>query len=260
MTGLKQLQETFQRGILAGDDAILDEVKDSARERRNVLFGIYRHAYVARLAEVLAADYELVHAYLGDENFAKLAAGYVAANPSVQRSIRWFGRNLPVFIQNQPIYAGHAELADLAMLEKALADVFDAPDAEPLGLADLGAFAPEIWPRLVFHAHPASLRLTFQSNAADIWSALKEGAAPPQPARLTAPQAILAWRQDFIARFRPLPPEEAMMWDEAAKGVPFGLLCEMVATFGGESGAETRAATYLKGWVDTGLLAGCVAP
>jgi hypothetical protein len=60
-----------------------------------------------------------------------------------------------------------------------------------------------------------------------------------------------------MAHFRPLPAEEAMMWDEAAKGVCFGVLCEMVATFAGEDGAEIRAATYLKGWVDTGMLAGC---
>ena len=47
-----------------------------------------------------------------------------------------------------------------------------------------------------------------------------------------------------------------MMWDEAAKGVCFDVLCEMVATFAGEDGAELRAASYLKGWVDTGLLTG----
>jgi hypothetical protein len=60
-----------------------------------------------------------------------------------------------------------------------------------------------------------------------------------------------------MARFRPLSTEEAMMWNEAAKGVRFGVLCEMVATFAGEDGAELRAATYLKDWVDTGMLAGC---
>ena len=45
-------------------------------------------------------------------------------------------------------------------------------------------------------------------------------------------------------------------WDEAAKGVRFGVLCEMVATFAGEDDAELRATSYLKGWVDTGMLAG----
>ena len=43
-----------------------------------------------------------------------------------------------------------------------------------------------------------------------------------------------------MARFRPLSAEEAMMWDEAANGVRFGVLCEMVATFAGED--ERRAA------------------
>ena len=43
-------QDEFQRGILAGDDAILGEVNDSSKEERRVLFGVYRNAYVARLA------------------------------------------------------------------------------------------------------------------------------------------------------------------------------------------------------------------
>ena len=41
-----------------------------------------------------------------------------------------------------------------------------------------------------------------------------------------------------MARFRSLSTEEAMMWNEAANGVRFGVLCEMVATFAGEDEAE----------------------
>ena len=59
-----------------------------------------------------------------------------------------------------------------------------------------------------------------------------------------------------MSRFRPAFAEEAMMWDEAAKGVRFGVLCEMVATFAGEDEAELRAASYLKGWVDMGIAGG----
>ena len=62
MKSLRELQDTFQRGILAGDDAILAEVKDSAKEERKVLFGVYRNAYVARLAEIVGDDYEQLHA------------------------------------------------------------------------------------------------------------------------------------------------------------------------------------------------------
>jgi hypothetical protein len=59
-----------------------------------------------------------------------------------------------------------------------------------------------------------------------------------------------------MSRFRPLSTEEAMMWDEAVNGVSFGVLCEMVATFAGAEEAELRAASYLKAWVDTGMLVG----
>jgi putative DNA-binding protein len=257
MTSLKELQESFQAGILAGDDAILGEVNDSAREERTILFGVYRNAYVLRLAEILSTDYEQVHAYLGDAGFSKLAKDYIAANPSDQRNARWFGRHLPAFARKTAPFADHPEVAEIAALEKALSDAFDGPDAAPLALEALAAIPGEDWPRLVFEPHPTAIRLTFHTNATEQWTALKAETAPPPPARLPEPQALLVWRQDFMARFRPLDAEESMMWNEAAKGVRFGMLCEMVATFGGEDEAELRAATYLRGWIDLGLLAGC---
>jgi hypothetical protein len=104
--------------------------------------------------------------------------------------------------------------------------------------------------------NPTAIRLTFATNAAEIWTALKGEDTPPKPIHLPEPQALIVWRQDFMSRFRPLTTEEAMMWDEAAKGVRFGVLCEMVATFAGEDEAELRVASYLKGWVDMGMLAG----
>jgi hypothetical protein len=257
MKSLREIQESFQRGVLAGDDAILAEVNDSDKENRKVLFGVYRNAYVVRLAEITGEDYEQLHAYLGDQSFAKLVKSYIAANPSDQRNARWFGRHLPAFIRADETYSAHPEIAELASLEKALADVFDGPDAEPLTIEALTTVPPEAWPNLVFTTHPAALRLTFDTNAADIWAALKEETAPPKAHRLPEPQAIILWRHEFMSRFRPFTAEEAMMWDEAAKGVRFGVLCEMVATFGGEEDAELRAATYLKGWIDTGMLAAC---
>jgi hypothetical protein len=118
MTSLKQLQESFQRGILAGDDTILSEVNDSTKERRDVLFGVYRNAYVARLAEIVAEDYEQTHAYLGDARFPKLVKDYIAAHPSDQQNARWFGRHLPAFIEGTEPFARHPELAELALLER----------------------------------------------------------------------------------------------------------------------------------------------
>jgi Putative DNA-binding domain len=208
MTSLRELQETFQRGILAGDDSILAEIKDSAKEERKVLFRVYRHAYVARLAEVLVGDYEQLHAYVGDAAFANLVRSYIAAHPSDRRSARDFGRHVPEFLKADAGFARDPELAEIASLEKALADAFDGPDAARLELAKLAEIASEHWTRLTLIPHPTALRLTFGTNAADIWSALREDSAPPPPRRLPEPQAILVWRHDVTARFRPIAPEE----------------------------------------------------
>src|SRR5206468_8210142 len=110
--------------------------------------GVYRNTYVFRLAEALGEDYECLHAYLGDAGFARLARSYIAAHPSDRRSVRDFGRHVPDFLKQDAGFAKHPELAEIAKLEKALADAFDGPDAEPLGLADLGQIAPEDWPAL----------------------------------------------------------------------------------------------------------------
>jgi Putative DNA-binding domain len=256
MKSLKELQDEFQRGILAGDDAILAEVNDSARAKRKVLFGVYRRAYVARLAEIVGEDYEQVHAYLGDQAFARLVKAYIDAHPSDQRNARWFSRHLLAFVTKLEAYTKHPEVAELATLEKALADAFDGPDCKALTIEALAALRPDAWPYLVFRPNPTAIRLSFATNTAAIWSALKNESAPPKPTPLPERQAIIVWRQEFTARFRPLSTEEAMMWDQAAKGVRFGVLCEMVATFAGEDEAELRAASYLRGWIDTGMLAG----
>jgi hypothetical protein len=55
---------------------------------------------------------------------------------------------------------------------------------------------------------------------------------------------------------RPLGPEEAMMWDEAGKGVSFAALCQLMATFDDPEGAALRAAGYLQSWITAGMLSG----
>lgn len=250
---LKEMQDQFQRALLAGDDEILSLIPNSHQERREVLLGVYREAYMLRLVEFVQKDHELLHSYAGDEYFDQLARGYATAHPSHTRNARYFCELLPEFLASTEPYKSHPQLSELAALEKALNDAFDAPDATSISVADLGACPMDAWPGLMFKPHPSAMRFDFRTNAADIWLALREERDPPVAERLVEPRRILVWRKD-IPKFRVIGTEEAMMWDEAAKGVRFGVLCEMVATFDDPDGAAARAAGYLKGWIDSGLL------
>ncbi|HMM93264.1 DNA-binding domain-containing protein [Bradyrhizobium sp.] len=254
MSDFARQQADFQRGILDGDDTVLAEILDGPREKRDVLFGVYRHAYGSRLVEAMRNDHELLHLYIGDEMFDEMAHAYVRACPSTHSNLRWFSQGLPEFLRSTAPYADHAVLSDLAALEKALNDAFDAADGKTVDLTDMAGFAPEVWSGLRFEPHPSASRLDLATNAAAIWLALKNDETPPDAAGLEQPARLLIWRQDVTPMFRELPPEEAMMWDEAANGIPFGVLCEMLATYDDPDSAAGRGAGYLHGWITAGLL------
>jgi hypothetical protein len=256
MSEFARQQNDFQRGILSGDDSILAEILDSPKEKREVLYGVYRHAYGSRLVDALRNDHGLLHRYLGDEMFDEMGHAYVAARPSHHPNLRWFSQGLPDFLKSTTPYSDHPILGDLAALEKALNDAFDAADAPVLGLADMAGFAPELWNTLKFQPHPGSHRRDVSTNAAAVWLALKKDETPPDAVALDEPGRLLVWRQDVTPMFRELSAEEAMMWDEAANGIPFGVLCSMLATYDDPDGAAARGAGYLHGWVTSGLLAG----
>lgn len=254
MSGFARQQAEFQRGILDGDEKVLAEILDSPREKRDVLFGVYRHAYGSRLVEAMRNDHELLHLYLGDEMFDEMGHAYVKARPSRHPNLRWFSQGLPAFLKSTAPYAGHPELADLAALEKALNDAFDAADGKVVELNEMAGFAPEAWSGLRFRPHPSTSRLNLATNAAAIWLALKNDETPPDATGLEQPAHLLIWRQDVTPMFRELPAEEAMMWDEAANGIPFGVLCEMLATYDDPERAAGRGAGHLHGWITAGLL------
>jgi len=259
MSDLARQQSEFQRAILTGDDAILAEIPDSPREKRETLFGVYRYAYSSRLVEAMRNDHKLLHIYLGDEMFDAMGHAYVAAYPSQHPNLRWFSASLPDFLRSAEFYSKHPVLSDLAALEKALNNAFDAVEAPVVGVADMAAFAPEAWAGLIFKPHPSAERLDLSTNAAAVWLALKADEDPPEPLSLDEPGRLLVWRQDVAPVFHQLSAEAAMMWDEAASGIPFGVLCSMLATYDDPDGAATRGAGYLHGWVTAGLLTGVSA-
>jgi hypothetical protein len=251
---LAELQERFQEAIVEGDDALLAFIPDNSRTSRNVLLGVYRHAYAARLVEVAGSDYPRLLAYMGHTEFGMMARGYLAVCPSRHPNVRWFARRLPEFISSAAPFRDHPLLHDLALIERALNDAFDAADAPVLGLGDLARHAPERWGDLCFSPHPSAVRLDLTTNALAIWRAVKDDEDAPPAADLPLPERVVVWRNDATPTVRTLSAEEGMLWDEAAKGVRFSVLCEMAATYDDPEGAALRTAQYLHGWIATGML------
>ena len=251
---LKDFQDRFQRAILEGNDAILENLTDGARETKANLLQVYRDGYVQRLIDVVGNDHEQLRRYLGEPEFRAMASQYIAANPSQHPNARWFARGLPEFLRTTESYAQKPVLAELAAIERALNDAFDAGDAPVLGIADLAAIPAGDWAGLAFVVHPSAACLESSTNAGAIWVALKADQEPPPIVDFPEALRILVWRHGATAMFRELTAEETLMWQLTAGGARFGDVCQMMAVFDRAETAPSRAAGILKTWLEMGLL------
>jgi hypothetical protein len=247
MTSLVRTQADLQEFLLRGDESVKALVTGTERVPIETRLGIYHHAYRVRLVEALCANYPALSKLLGAEQFAQLAATYIDANDSRTFSIRHYGDALVRFVQT-PV------LADLARWEWTIADVFDAADAVPVSVASLGGIAPEKWSDLRFGFHPSTRRLALASNAVQVWKSVIADSEPPAPSSDVEPTSWLLWRHDVRTLYRSLGASEAQMIDGALGGARFGELCADLCLHCTEQEAPARAAGYLRGWVESGLI------
>src|SRR5271165_5096559 len=135
---LHEVQRAFWRSIAKSpgcfrsdfDPGLIAAVRPAATLDSTGRIQVYADAYFLRLRDVLIEDFPTVAKILGAEKFEGLAQDYLRAFPSEHPSVRHLGRALAEYVGSRsdlPYY-----LADLAQLEWAMIDAFDAPDAQPL--------------------------------------------------------------------------------------------------------------------------------
>ena len=135
-----------------------------------------------------------------------------------------------------------------------MTEVFDAADADSVGVSDLASVAPDAWADLRFELHPSVRRLALSWNAPQIWKAVTDGADVPEVEFSPEPVAWLLWRRDLRTYFRSLQPGEAEALEAAREGQSFGELCGLLCAEFGEEQAPAAAAGFLRDWVESGLL------
>jgi hypothetical protein len=253
---LRQLQLEMQRALLGEESGIEACIADTPPLAKEARLQIYRHAYLARLIEALRDLYPVLHEILGDEDFEALGAAFVRAHPSVHRSIRWYGRELPRFLGAEPPFAEQPILAEIAAFEWTLAEAFDSADESALGRAALESVEPAEWGGLTFRFHPSVRRLAFEWNTVAAWKALSAEEAPPAPERSTEAVEWLIWRRNLENYFRSLDPIEVTALDAALEGRSFAQICGALAQHLPEDEVPLRAASLIATWLDGGLLTG----
>ena len=208
------------------------------------------------LADFLGGDHARLKGYLGSAAFNAVGRSYAAKYPSEIQNTKWFSCNLPTFLGQTKPYCQKPELAELASLELALKDAFEAPEASQISLEEFVKIAPEDLSACTMVLHPSVRRLRFSTNATSLWAALTCAELPPRPERLDEPLELIAWRQGPSPRFRMLGCEEAAALDAAAKAIPFSELCDLIANLEGCVSPPKSALNYLRGWIEAEVVSG----
>jgi hypothetical protein len=216
---------------------------------------IYADMYFYRLRDCLKEDFPAVSAVTGDAQFHNLITDYLIAHPPTHFSLRYAGRHLPAFIGKHAVSSRWAFLEQLAALEWAILDAFDAPDASPLALAVLQQTLPEQWPELRFDLTPSLQRLHVDWRIDEVLRWVQNGALLSAPA--VAPTWLRVWRQDLRVFHRPIDAAEATALEALVDGETFATVCGRVGELIGESAGAERVVQLLHTWFADGLITGC---
>jgi hypothetical protein len=106
---------------------------------------IYNRQYWYRILGALAEDFPALRALIGTERFDALSIAYLTEHPSRSFTLRNLGSKLPEWLIVHPEYAGrrHRLAVDLARMEWAFVEAFDAPERDPLTQRQIAALQGE---------------------------------------------------------------------------------------------------------------------
>lgn len=138
------------------DSVIAPNAKLSAFERLEV----YNRQYWFRLFEALDQDYPALTKLLGQSQFRKLAEAYLTDCPSASYTLRDLGSRLEAWLDAHPQFGGkYPEAAiDVARLEWAYVEAFDAAEYPPVKPEELAAAGEEARLRIQPHVRLVELR------------------------------------------------------------------------------------------------------
>lgn len=208
---------------------------------------VYQNNYRVALVETLRETHARALAWLGDAAFDALAARHIDAVFSTHWTLDAYGESFPALL-------GEADPVDgeIALIDRAVATAFVAPDSPVASAAMLGAVD---WDSARIVLVPSLALYDLTTNADTLWLALAGEDTPPAPDR-AAPGTLMVWRQGFEPVMRRADPDERMMIAAIGEGLSFAEICAQLAEDGDAADAVTRAGTVLGRWLGEALVAG----
>ena len=135
-----------------------ERVAGNERMRPESRLEVYREQFWLRHTGCLLEDFEALSALTGQKGWERLVEEYLAKHPPQSFTLRDLGEALPGFVTTCSWLPHHDLCTDMAHLEWAYVEVFDAADTAPLDTKTLSTIPEPAWQSARIELSPA-LRL-----------------------------------------------------------------------------------------------------
>lgn len=238
------------------EDAVLALLRVQPGVQARQRWGIYHHAYRARLAEVLADSFVKTHRFMGSDAFDVHARDYAVAHPPLVRSLNRYGQDFAAYLKQ--LYPSNPELHELAQLDADLRFCFDGPDVPVLDATSAQQDAQAAWLSRAPILHPSVQLRAVHTNAVALWKAIDADEDVPAPTWQEQPGTLMVWRQGLQPHFQSLAAAPARLLAHLLAGHSIHSACAEVAQSEGALDPQ-QLGLWLRDWLDQGVLRGTLA-
>jgi hypothetical protein len=222
-----------------------EEVAGNARLSAVEQLEIYREQFWLRHTSSLVEDFPGLGGIVGQAAWEKLAEAYLLGTTPDSYTLRDLGKGLPQVVERADWLPERELCVDMARLEWAYVEAFDASDTTHLNPERLASIPEHELPNARLVLAPCVRLLQVSYPVADLRRALQ--AAPDQPVAIPArePQNLLIYRKDLRLWDMKLSAVAFRLLTELARGTPLGRAAELA---GDVPEAEAEIAENIGAW------------
>jgi hypothetical protein len=155
---------------------------------------IYREQFWLRHTAALLEDFPGLSGVLGQRDWEKLVEGYLEEASPTSWSLRELGQRMLAYVETATWLPNPELCADMARLEWATIELFDAEDVSPVDAARLVAIPEEAWQTARIVLSPAVALLRVDYPVLELRQNLAEARGAPVPIPERAVSRLVLYR------------------------------------------------------------------
>ncbi|MEM9580111.1 MAG: DNA-binding domain-containing protein [Pseudomonadota bacterium] len=212
-------QTDFRRAVFDPELARPAGLTDGKTRPAGKRFDVYRNNVIVSLKEAMRTGFPIIEKLIGAENFNNLSGIFVRAHPPSDPRLALYGGAFPEFLAGFEPLKHAPYLADVARLELAMRDSYNAAESQTLSGAAFAGLSPEQLAGARIDLAAATRLITSEWPLFDIW---RFNTSDDAPKPRNEAQAVLVTRPEFDPVAHLLPPGAGGLLIQLSQQQPLG--------------------------------------